>query len=130
MSEEPVEPVPFRRSSFFGAVSDANALLYHATMRGRDVPAEVRDPIVNAFEAVDHEEEVDAERDAAFLAAYAHLAAMALGTGAHLLCPESVLVFRRPRHRFARRNRRGRVPPRADPNGGERLDFSHASSSP
>jgi hypothetical protein len=77
------------------AAEDADALLYYAASTGRDVPAEVRDPIVRTHGAVSDGKRVADDEEAAFLSAYAKLAAMVSPTTAATLRATSRTV-RRP----------------------------------
>jgi hypothetical protein len=74
---------------------DADALLYYAVSTGRDVSADIRDPIVRTHRAVTAGRPVTDDEETAFLAAYAKLAAMVYPTTAATLRATSRTV-RRP----------------------------------
>jgi len=55
-------------------VKAANTLLYHAITSGQDLPASVRDPIIRARTALEHEQAFTESEEGTFLEAYAKLA--------------------------------------------------------
>ena len=55
-------------------VEAANTLLYHAITSGQDVPISVRDPIIRARTAIEHEQALADDEEGKFLEAYAKLA--------------------------------------------------------
>ena len=55
-------------------VEAANTLLYHAITSGQDLPISVRDPIIKARTAMEHEQSLGDDEEGKFLEAYAKLA--------------------------------------------------------
>jgi hypothetical protein len=76
------------------AVSDADALLYHAASNGKDVPLAVRGPIIKLRVALARGDSIDPDDENAFLDAYARLAAQAAPATAATLRATSRAVGR------------------------------------
>jgi hypothetical protein len=69
-----IEPNTIRATTrLVETVEAANTLLYHAIASGQDLPMSVRDPIIKARTAMEHERCLDDDEEGKFLEAYAKL---------------------------------------------------------